>query len=319
MKAGESFEHLVLNLVKKMGFEAEMTKSSGDGGVDIVAFNNQPMMKGKYIIQCKDWSSPVGEPPLRDLYGVLHAERANKGILITTSEFTANARRFADGKPLELIDGNGLAQLLESYGLYDAEKNDMVDSPIREDELFSQGMAQLVSFETNSKDEYEDCSYLLYSFGKLTCDKDFKFESDAGSVYMADIRYLEIAKEIDYKTNYIYQIIEMKLGRDNVYYNYKFKCSQETMEDTYDQLSSLLKKQSKQCFVATEIYGSNSCIQVEKLRKFRDTHLCKSNYGRAFISYYYDNGEKWAHYLKSRNCLKGLIKGFLDILIYILK
>ncbi|MFQ5885722.1 MAG: DNA translocase FtsK, partial [Anaerolineae bacterium] len=60
----------------------------------------------------KNWTKPVGAPVVRDLYGVITAENANKGILITTSRFTDSARAFAEGKPLELIDGQMWSDLL---------------------------------------------------------------------------------------------------------------------------------------------------------------------------------------------------------------
>lgn len=117
MSNGLDFERQVHALLKNMGFEAEITKASGDGGIDIIAHSKEHITGGKYIIQCKDWSKPVGEPPVRDLFGVVTAESANKGILITTSTFTAPAINFAAGKPLELIDGAKFDQLLAKYSL----------------------------------------------------------------------------------------------------------------------------------------------------------------------------------------------------------
>jgi len=72
---------------------------------------------GKCVVQCKARARPVGEPVLRDLFGTMHAQGANKGILITTSSFTAAALRFAQGKPLELIDGDLYRDLCEQHGL----------------------------------------------------------------------------------------------------------------------------------------------------------------------------------------------------------
>ncbi|GIP45076.1 hypothetical protein J45TS6_35350 [Paenibacillus sp. J45TS6] len=60
---------------------------SGEGGVDIIAYSNAAMFKGKYLVQCKRWNSSVGEPAVRDLYGVVLSENANKGIIITNSSF----------------------------------------------------------------------------------------------------------------------------------------------------------------------------------------------------------------------------------------
>lgn len=115
--SGIEFERVCQQLVEKMGFETETTKASGDGGIDLIAYNHQPLLSGKYIIQCKRYSGSVGEPIIRDLYGVITSERANKGILMTTGHFTKSAIAFADGKPIELIDGEKLNELLNSYGI----------------------------------------------------------------------------------------------------------------------------------------------------------------------------------------------------------
>jgi len=112
---GLKFEHLCILLLRNMGFETRSTVQTGDGGIDIVAFSKQPLFAGKYIIQCKAWKQPVGEPIVRDLFGVVHAEHANKGILITTSRFTDSAIAFANGKPLELINGEQLRHLVQEY------------------------------------------------------------------------------------------------------------------------------------------------------------------------------------------------------------
>src|SRR5690606_12645843 len=100
-----------------MGYRSELTKRSADGGIDIVAIKDEPISGGTYLIQCKDWSSPVGEPVLRDLYGLVVAEAANKGIIITTGSFTKSAEQFAQGKQLELIDGSQLNALLAQFNL----------------------------------------------------------------------------------------------------------------------------------------------------------------------------------------------------------
>jgi len=112
---GYEFEKLICSLIKKMGFNVKHTKLSGDGGVDIIATSQETFFKGKYLIQCKRYYGSIGEPPIRDLFGVVLHERANKGILITNSTFTESAKRFADGKNIELIDGKGLNELLTKY------------------------------------------------------------------------------------------------------------------------------------------------------------------------------------------------------------
>lgn len=113
--SGIEFEMVCKKLLENMGFTVETTKTSGDGGIDLIAYNSQPLLSGKYIIQCKRYTGSVGEPVIRDLYGVVTSERANKGILMTSGVFTKQAQVFAHGKPIELIDGVKLKELLSDF------------------------------------------------------------------------------------------------------------------------------------------------------------------------------------------------------------
>ena len=107
------FEHICKFILEKAGFQVETTKTVGDGGIDLIAFKTDLFTSGKYIIQCKRYQGSVGEPVLRDLYGVVTAESANKGILMTTGTFTSSAIAFAKEKPLELINGDMLHKILD--------------------------------------------------------------------------------------------------------------------------------------------------------------------------------------------------------------
>ncbi|MCJ7653786.1 MAG: restriction endonuclease [Dehalococcoidia bacterium] len=109
---GMRFEQKCKIILENMELNCETTKVSGDGGIDLRCHSNKPVVGGTYIVQCKDWKSSVGEPEIRDLYGTVTSERANKGILITSSYFTKAALSFAQGKNIELIDGGKLNKLI---------------------------------------------------------------------------------------------------------------------------------------------------------------------------------------------------------------
>lgn len=116
--SGVDFERLVTSLLERMGFRPEMTKASGNGGIDIVAVLDRPIIGGRYLVQCKRFApdTVVGSATVREFYGALVADRAaTKGILITTSGFSNQARDFAAQLPLELIDGDALRELLAEY------------------------------------------------------------------------------------------------------------------------------------------------------------------------------------------------------------
>lgn len=116
----QDFEHLVRELFEKeftaSGGEVRVTHASRDGGVDAVAFDPDPIRGGKIVIQAKRYTNTVGVAAVRDLYGTVVNEGANKGILITTSDYGPDAYGFARGKPLTLLSGSNLLHLLQIHG-----------------------------------------------------------------------------------------------------------------------------------------------------------------------------------------------------------
>jgi restriction system protein len=116
----EEFEHLVREVFGQEfssdGGEVKITQSSRDGGIDAVAFDPDPIRGGKIVIQAKRYTNTVGVSAVRDLYGTLLNEGANKGILVTTSTFGSDAYEFIKGKPLSLLDGSNLLHLMERHG-----------------------------------------------------------------------------------------------------------------------------------------------------------------------------------------------------------
>lgn len=109
------FEDLVANLFSKMGLETKLTRGSRDGGVYAVAFDIRPVLGGKVVIQAKRYKDAVGVSAVRDLYGTMLNEGANKGILVTTSRYGPDAYVFSSDKPIELIDGSALLYLLREH------------------------------------------------------------------------------------------------------------------------------------------------------------------------------------------------------------
>lgn len=116
----EDFEHLIRELFEKefstSGGEVKVTQASRDGGVDAVAFDPDPIRGGKIVIQAKRYTNTVGVSAVRDLYGTLMNEGANKGILVTTSDYGPDAYEFAKGKPISLLTGANLLHLLAKHG-----------------------------------------------------------------------------------------------------------------------------------------------------------------------------------------------------------
>jgi restriction system protein len=115
------FEALITDLFEKMGLETRLTRPSRDGGVDCVAYDSRPIFGGKVVIQAKRYKNTVGVSAVRDLFGTMQNEGATKGILVATSGYGQASHDFANGKPLELIDGGNLLYLLQEHAGMEAK------------------------------------------------------------------------------------------------------------------------------------------------------------------------------------------------------
>jgi restriction system protein len=115
-----SFERLAQRLLREADFESvTVTGRSGDQGIDGVGIYRLGLITFPVFFQCKRYAGTVDPHQVRDFRGAM-AGRGEKGLLITTGRFTAEAKREAnrDGAtPIELIDGDKLCDLLKKYEL----------------------------------------------------------------------------------------------------------------------------------------------------------------------------------------------------------
>ena len=112
----DAFERLCQRMLRESGFtRVEVTGRTGDGGIDGNGTLRVNLVSFQVLFQCKKWSSSVGSSVVRDFRGAM-VGRADKGLIITTSTFTKDARSEAtrDGAPaIDLVDGEDLCRLLK--------------------------------------------------------------------------------------------------------------------------------------------------------------------------------------------------------------
>lgn len=108
----KDFEFLVAEAYRRQGYHVEYSLSRGaDGGVDLTLRKDGLTS----LVQCKQWKVfSVGAPVIREMFGLMTAEHADQAVIVTTGSFTRDARDFAAGKPIRLIDGPPLLALVES-------------------------------------------------------------------------------------------------------------------------------------------------------------------------------------------------------------
>ncbi|WP_436297935.1 restriction endonuclease [Variovorax sp. LjRoot175] len=130
------FEMLVGEAFRLKGYRIEESGGRGaDGGIDLVLRKSGK----KFLVQCKQWRSyKVGVGVIREHFGVMTAERADGGFVVTSGRFTAEARVFAKGFHIELIEGEALFQMIRqarvAAGRPDAQPR-RDPAPIRSPEL----------------------------------------------------------------------------------------------------------------------------------------------------------------------------------------
>ena len=136
----DGFERLTKRLLRESGFvQVEVTGRSGDGGVDgkgIIRIGG--LLSFHVVFQCKRYQGAVTAPHIRDFRGAM-VGRADKGLFITTGHFTRDAVREAtrDGaSPIDLIDGDLLADKLKELGLGVEVETEVVERVHVDDDWF---------------------------------------------------------------------------------------------------------------------------------------------------------------------------------------
>jgi restriction system protein len=143
----EFFERLVVRLLTTMGYGGSLADAgkaigrSGDGGIDGV-IKEDKLGLDLLFIQAKRWdNSTVGRPEIQKFVGALYGRKAKKGIFITTSTYSKDAKDYVEGldSRVILIDGAQLAELMFDYGIGVSTANSYVvkriDSDFFEDEV----------------------------------------------------------------------------------------------------------------------------------------------------------------------------------------
>ncbi len=105
------FERLVSEYYRRNGFQVTREGGNGpDGGIDLVLRQKSET----YLVQCKQWKAyKVGVQPVREFYGVMTARGVAGGYFVTSGDYTGEAKTFANGLNITLIDGRKLREMID--------------------------------------------------------------------------------------------------------------------------------------------------------------------------------------------------------------
>lgn len=192
---------------------------------------------------------------------------------------------------------------------------------------FDKGQVRLLYFDTNINDEWVDLYDSVGNFGKINFHPnkvEFYIWPIGTTITITEYTSIHIGSEGEPDDPYfllgnMLVTVKFQNNKTGQWWELKFEARPDKAKEIYNNLETLINSQSKACFVATTVYGDINCLQVEKLRKWRDTHLRKHSIGRSFIKFYYKNGEKWAKLISPHPFLKKSIKTGLDVFTKFLK
>jgi len=108
---GKTFEHYVAELLTYRGFRTEVTRGSGDFGVDIVAQNGNT----RYAVQCKRYSKNISRTAVSDAVAGVRSYNCQVPIVVTNRYFTKGAKELAQVNKCILIDRDTLAEWINDY------------------------------------------------------------------------------------------------------------------------------------------------------------------------------------------------------------
>ena len=105
-------EYVARHIFERQGYRIFNVRDTKDGGIDVLITGADGQQA---VVQCKLYSGrTVGEPIVRDLYGTMIHAGATHAYLVTNSTISADARRWAFGKPITLIDGRRLVEMAQA-------------------------------------------------------------------------------------------------------------------------------------------------------------------------------------------------------------
>lgn len=105
LSPSEFEQYVAQRIFARKGYHADNTRDVKDGGIDILVTDR---IGQRAVVQCKRYRGTVGESVVRDLYGTMIHNGAVFAYLITTGNISQEARQWAHGKPLQLVDGRAL-------------------------------------------------------------------------------------------------------------------------------------------------------------------------------------------------------------------
>ena len=148
VQTGLEFEKYIGNLFSKLGYTSVVTKASQDSGGDVLAQKDGKI----FIIQCKNYSSSVGNKAVQEVYAAKGIYKADVAIVITNNYYTEQAHREANALNVELWDRNKLTELIRLSYDFNIQNLDLIPT---------QTPSTYNDYDSDEYEEYDELDDLL--------------------------------------------------------------------------------------------------------------------------------------------------------------
>ena len=123
----QDFENLIAHLFRQMGYRAEVTQQSRDGGVDVDVCLEHFGLSHRWAVQAKRYSGVVGVKEVREYSSIRYRDSVDGVIIVTTGSFTKEAQKEAAEHNVKLIEGALLTKMLDHYCPDGADKGSVAE------------------------------------------------------------------------------------------------------------------------------------------------------------------------------------------------
>lgn len=116
IQTGLEFEHYLFKLFNKLGYQAEITKASGDQGADLIICKDGV----KTVVQAKFYSSKVGNKAVQEVVSAIAFYKADNGMVVTNNYYTSSAIELAEATNIKLVNGDELEKMIQAVAILSA-------------------------------------------------------------------------------------------------------------------------------------------------------------------------------------------------------
>ena len=336
------FEKFIGELFNDLGYQIEVTKSTGDFGADVLLVKDNI----KTAVQVKRYGKEnlVGVNEINQIIGGREYYRCDKAIIVTTSSFTKAAKKIADQTLVELWDWDKLLNeikkvYMEGKKIYDFfDKENTLDNNEKE-ELYNNAQSEIFLFQIEQiRENVETVHFNSNKAAGINTIVHIKMvNTTEQKIYVTmhmPIIITNIGNQIEavasfagtFTQGYVYPNANVPLifswyvdqipsGRliKNVIVKYQSEDGITKEKFVSPDSSTQITKERKLksgCFIATAVYGTPLAPEINTLRDFRDNILLSSKTGEKFVCFYYRFSPPIANFISKHRLLKICIREF---------